>query len=84
MINKTKLTAVEWYINISETLYKQFVTNWITLEVYIECKDKLVQEAKEMEKEQTRLYIKEKWVKYRQFTNKDDAWLFKEFLLELT
>ena len=52
MTNETKLTAVEWYINMAETLYKQFVTNWITLEVYIECKAKLKQQAKEMEEEQ--------------------------------
>jgi len=52
MTNETKQTAVEWYINISETLYKQLVNKWITLEVYIECKAKLKEEAKEKEKEQ--------------------------------
>ena len=58
MSNETKQTAVNWYINISETLYKQLKNNWITLEVYIECKAKLKEEAKEMEKEQ-RGYSKE-------------------------
>ena len=52
MSNETTQTAVEWYINLSEELYKQWINRNITLEVYNECRTKLKEQAKEKEKEQ--------------------------------
>ena len=43
---------------------------------------KWFEQAKEMEKERMRSYIEEKWKQYRIVTNEEDAWLFKEWLIE--
>lgn len=78
MTNNKQQTAVDlFHDKVNELIIgKKTITSNDLGKIWIQ--------AKEIEKEQTRLYIKEKWVKYRQFTKKDDAWLFKEFLLEIT
>ena len=64
-------TAIEWLIN-EWPILKSNLPIW------------LIEQAKEMEKEQMRSYIEEKWKQYRIVTNEEDAWLFKEWLIELT
>jgi hypothetical protein len=44
----------------------------------------LLEQAKEMEKEQMRLDIEKKWEQYRIITNNEDAWSFKEWLIKQT
>jgi hypothetical protein len=65
-----KQTAVDWLI--SQQKHNQFF-DIETIEI-----------AKEMEKERMRSYIEEKWKQYRIVTNEEDAWLFKEWLIEQT
>jgi hypothetical protein len=44
----------------------------------------ILNQAKEIEGERMRSYIEEKWKQYRIVTNKEDAWLFKEWLIQQT
>jgi hypothetical protein len=45
---------------------------------------KWFEQAKEIEGERMRSYIEEKWKQYRIVTNEEDAWLFKEWLIQQT
>ena len=44
----------------------------------------LINQAKEIEGDRMRSYIEEKWKQYRIVTNEEDAWLFKEWLIQQT
>jgi hypothetical protein len=87
MSNETKQTAVEWFFEqLTEVDYnlinKTFLQNNNSLAGYR--LRELFEQAKEMEKEQMCLYIEKKWVQYRIFTNNEDAWSFKEWLIKQT
>jgi hypothetical protein len=41
-------------------------------------------QAERMYSERMRSYIEEKWKQYRIVTNEEDAWLFKEWLIQQT
>jgi len=43
-----------------------------------------IKNAKEMENREIRFDIEEKWKQFRSITNNEDAWLFKEWLIEQT
>ena len=53
MTNNKKQTAVEWYIEKLLDLDYEYAKGLITLGVWSERKNSLIQQAKEMEKEQT-------------------------------
>jgi hypothetical protein len=73
MENK-KQTAVEW-------LEEQFEESYSYInEIFKET----IKKAKEMENREIRFDIEEKWKQFRSTTNNEDAWLFKEWLIEQT
>jgi hypothetical protein len=53
MTNNKQQTAVEWYIEKLLDLDYEYAKGLITLGVWSERKNSLIQQAKEMEKEQT-------------------------------
>jgi len=74
MSNNKQQTPVEWLIEqMPLGLRKTLSENGIDFE-----------QAKEMEKEQMRLDIEKKWEQYRIITNNEDAWSFKEWLINQT
>ena len=84
MSNDKTQTGVEWYISKIRRLEFWVETKQITWKEYHKEKDKLLEQAKEMEKEQMRLDIEKKWEQYRIITNNEDAWSFKEWLIKQT
>ena len=67
-------TAIEWLVEQLEQHH-----------VNINIKNTVIyQQAKEMGKEQMRLDIEKKWEQYRIITNNEDAWSFKEWLINQT
>jgi uncharacterized UBP type Zn finger protein len=70
-MSNDKQTAVDWLLDRIEDVD-------LTEKLW----ENVKQQAKEMEKEQMRSYIEEKWKQYRIVTNEEDAWLFKEWLIE--
>jgi hypothetical protein len=84
MIDNKQQTAVEWYIEKLLDLDYEYAKGLITLGVWSERKNCLIQQAKEMEKKQMRLDIEKKWEQYRIITNNEDAWSFKEWLIKQT
>jgi hypothetical protein len=72
MSEETKTdSAVDW---IFSQLPDEYTTTPHGFDVYII--------AKAMEREQMHSYIEEKWKQYRIETNEEDAWLFKQWLIE--
>jgi hypothetical protein len=62
---------------------------WLFEQLWEEPQDKftwyaLLKQAKEMENRKIRFDIEEKWKQFRSITNNEDAWLFKEWLIEQT
>jgi hypothetical protein len=62
---------------------------WLFEQLWEEPQDKftwyaLLKQAKEMENREIRFDIEEKWKQFRSITNNEDAWLFKEWLIEQT
>ena len=84
MTNDKQQTAVEWLDSKIKQLEFWVETKQITWKEYHKEKDKLLEQAKEMEKEQMRLDIEKKWEQYRIITNNEDAWSFKEWLIKQT
>jgi enolase len=83
MSNK-KQTAFEWqHIELMRINF-EYATNKITPREFQEQTKYILEQAKEMENEQMRSYIEEKWKQYRIVTNEEDAWLFKEWLIQQT
>jgi uncharacterized UBP type Zn finger protein len=72
-MSNDKQTAVDWLLDRIEDVD-------LTEKLW----ENVKQQAKEMEKEQMRSYIEEKWKQYRMMTNEEDAWLFKEWLIKET
>lgn len=69
-----KQTLVEW---IEYQVQQQGITHYFSLR-------EILEQAKEMEREQMRLDIEKKWKQYRIITNNEDAWSFKEWLIKQT
>ena len=76
MSNETKLTAVEWLVQ--ELTKNKFIAK------NGDFTNPLIEQAKEMENREIRFDIEEKWKQFRSITNNEDAWLFKEWLIEQT
>jgi len=80
MRNKTKHTGVEWY---HQQIVDRQNGNGDSRSL-----DEILEQAKEMENREMRSDIEEKWKQYRILTriltNNEDAWLFKEWLIEQT
>jgi hypothetical protein len=84
MSNEKEKTALDYYSKKIMKLMMYAITKSITGNQFSMLEIKLFQESKEMEKEQMRSYIEEKWKQYRIVTNEEDAWLFKEWLIKQT
>jgi hypothetical protein len=67
-INK-KVTAIEW-------LEQEFIKLEATIGVHCKMYE-LLERAKAIEND-----IEQKWLEYRDYTNNEDAWCFKEWLIE--
>jgi sulfatase maturation enzyme AslB (radical SAM superfamily) len=78
MENK-KQTAIEF---LGHELNVKLFYN-ITPELW-EQVNEIFKQAKEMENREIRFDIEEKWKQFRSITNNEDAWLFKEWLIEQT
>jgi hypothetical protein len=83
-MSNNKQSSVEWLSNQTYELFEQYSEgnfDRITLnKLVLEATNK----AKEMERKRMRSYIEEKWKQYRIVTNEEDAWLFKEWLIQQT
>jgi hypothetical protein len=75
-MSNEKQTAIEWLV---KQLQSNIDIRWRGTNII-----ELGEQAKEMGKERMRSYIEEKWKQYRIVTNEEDAWLFKEWLIEQT
>ena len=57
MNNDKQQSAVEWYIETSDTLYRQWLHGRIRLDVYTKMKEDAKEQAKEMELNQTTKFV---------------------------
>jgi hypothetical protein len=80
MSNDKQQTGVEWY---HQQIVDRQNGNGDSRSL-----DEILEQAKEMENREMRSDIEEKWKQYRILTriltNNEDAWLFKEWLIEQT
>jgi hypothetical protein len=83
-MSNDKQTAVDWLFKETLGITLQLTNKRISHRNWELEMVKLLEQAKEMEKERMRSYIEEKWKQYRIVTNEEDAWLFKEWLIEQT
>jgi uncharacterized protein YpbB len=79
---ENKQTAVEWFLD-QLIEHRIIIVNKTTYQVKYK-HEILLEQAKEIEGERMRSYIEEKWKQYRIVTNEEDAWLFKEWLIQQT